>query len=73
MKPIKFDEANCTYAENQPPYLPLPAHRSDDGLVTSCWSLGWLERMKVLLLGRVYVCLRTANEPLQPLKLWVAP
>jgi hypothetical protein len=25
MKPIKFKEANVTFAENQPEYIPLPA------------------------------------------------
>ena len=38
MKPIKFKEANGTFAANQPEYLPLPAHKAKDGQVI---SNGW--------------------------------
>ncbi len=71
MKPIKFTECNFTYAKNQPPYLPLPAHKTDNGLVTSCWSLSILERLRVLFTGRIYLKMLTFNKPLQPLKVLV--
>ena len=66
MKPIKFSECNCTFAENQPPYLPLPVWKSEDGKVISCWALSWRERVKVLWTGRVWWRMLTFNQPLQP-------
>ena len=63
MKIIKFTEHNATFAKNQPPYLPLPAYRTDDGQVISCWGLSFRERLRVLLKGRVYLKLLTFNQP----------
>lgn len=67
MNPIKFKHQNCTYAENQPEYMPLPAHKSPDGIVTSCWYLSWSERLVILLKGRVWISMLTFNNSLQPL------
>jgi len=43
MKPIEFPEQNCVLAENQPPYLPLPAYKptykEEEGLVISSFSI----------------------------------
>lgn len=72
MKIIKFKECNIVYAENQPEYLPLPSHKSDDGRVTSCWGLSFLERLRVTLTGRIYLQVLTFNNPLQPLKMSVS-
>lgn len=66
MKPIDFEESNITYAKDQPEYLPLPAHRTEDGTVTSCWKMGFREKIKVLFTGRIYLKLLTFNSPLQP-------
>ena len=66
MKPIKFKGCNSLYAKDQPEYRPLPAHKSLEGIVTSCWSLSILERVKALLFGRVYIQNLTFNQPLQP-------
>ena len=70
MKPIKFKEQNCVFAENQEPYLPLPAYRHNDDLacVSSCWGLSILERLKVLFIGKVWVTMPTFGKPLTPLK-----
>ncbi len=62
----KFAECNVTYGENQPEYLPLPAHRASDGTVTSCWKASLRERLKILLTGRVYLQLLTFQQPIQP-------
>ena len=69
MKIIKFKECNVTYAKNQPEYLPLPAHKTDDGVVTSCWRLSVMERLKIALTGKVFVQVLTFRQRLQPLKL----
>ena len=68
MKPIKFKEQNCTYAENQPEYLPLPAFKSDkpDGQVISCWSLSFSERIRILFTGKLWVSLMMFHKPLTP-------
>lgn len=66
MRPIDFPQSNVVYAKDQPEYLPLPAHRSPDGEVTSCWGLTWRERLRVLRTGRIYFSQLTFNGPLQP-------
>jgi len=66
MKPTKFYGANCTFAENQPEYLPLPAHKTKDGTVISCWKLTWMERLAILITGRLWISVLTFNKPLQP-------
>jgi len=66
MEPIRFKEANITFAENQEEYLNLPACKTEDGTVVSCWKMGWKERLKVLFTGRVWLLLLTFNHPLQP-------
>lgn len=69
MKPIKFKEANVTFAENQPEYLPLPAWKGEEGTVISCWQLTWKERLKLLVNGRIWLRMLTFNKPLQPQRL----
>ena len=66
MKIVKFKECNVTFAENQPEYRPLPALKSEDGVVVSCWRLSFWEKMKVLFTGKIWVGLLTFNNPLQP-------
>ena len=72
MKIIKFKECNVTYAKNQPEYLPLPAYKTSDGMVTSCWGLSFFERLKVVLIGKIYLEVLTFNQPLQPLRMSVS-
>ena len=66
MKPIKFKEQNCTYGENQPKYLPLPAFRDENGIVVSCWQLSFKERIKALFGGKIWLSLWSFNKPLTP-------
>lgn len=67
MRAIEFPEHNIVFAKDQPEYQPLPARKTDDGKVTSCWRLTWRERLAVLFGGRVYVTQLTFNQSLQPL------
>ena len=69
MKSIKFDRSNTVYAENQPEYLSLPAHRDVNGEVTTCWKFTFKERLK-LLFSPLYIRVLTFNAPLQPMKLY---
>jgi len=66
MKPIKFEEHNCVYAENQPEYLPLPVYKTPEGMVISCWGLTFKERLRVLFTGKIWWSVFTFNKPLQP-------
>lgn len=69
MTPIEFPEQDYVFAKDQPEYLPLPAHVSDEGQVTSCWAMTWRERLRVLLTGRIYASQLTFGGRLQPLRL----
>lgn len=73
MKTVEFKECNITYAKNQPEYLPLRCHISRDGMVTSCWGLSLIERIKVVWSGKIYLQILTSNHTsnytLQPLKM----
>lgn len=71
MKVIRFKECNFVYAEDQPEYLNLPCHKAKDGMVTSCWKFSLLERIKMILSGKIYLQVLTFNKPLQPLKMLV--
>lgn len=68
MKPIQFKEQNIVYAKDQPEYQPLPAFKSEtpNGEVISCWKLSFLERIRLLFTGRLWVCLLSFNKPLTP-------
>lgn len=68
MKPIEFPEANVTFAKDQPEYQPLPAfkNQSPEGEVISCWQLSFVERMRILFTGKLWVSLMTFNKPLTP-------
>lgn len=66
MTPKSFTGQNVVYAKDQPEYLPLPAHKSDDGCVTTCWRLTLLGRFRVLLTGEIWLQTLTFNAPLQP-------
>lgn len=74
MTPTEFDGQTLVIAKDQPEYLPLPAHRDADdpmGCVTCCWKLGWRERLKLLVTGRLWHEIMTFNLPLQPQRLTV--
>lgn len=68
MKPIKFPEVNCTYAENQPEYMPLPVFKDSgsEGACISCWELSFKERLRILFTGKLWVSLWTFHKPLTP-------
>lgn len=69
MNPIKFNEANVVFAEDQPEYLQLPAFKNDStkGEVVTCWNLSFRERVRVLFKGKIWLNLLTFNKPLTPI------
>lgn len=65
MLPVKFPYVNATHVKSGE--LPLPAY--SDGIQTiSCWSLTWIERLKVLRSGRIWIRQKNFNQPLQALR-----
>jgi len=68
MKPKKFKEVNCTYAENQPEYYPLPGHKVDEpeGRFIFCMHMNIIERLRVLITGNIWCSLMTFKKPLTP-------
>jgi hypothetical protein len=64
-----FDGQTAVIAENQPQYLPMPAHISPTGDVTCCWQLTWRERLQLLFTGEIWHQIRTFSRPLQPQRL----
>lgn len=65
MKPIAFPEQTVVVAENQPPYLPLPAY-VDERETVSLWQLTWRERLRVLFTGQLWLRQMNFGAPLQP-------
>jgi len=64
-----FPEQTAVYAENQPQYRPLPAHRFENdpqGRIACCWKLSWRERIAVLFGGKIWQQILTFGKPLQP-------
>ncbi len=72
MIPVEFKECNTVYAKDQPEYLPLPVYKADNGKVISCWQMNFIERIKALITGKVYLKILTFNHPLQPLKMSIS-
>jgi len=68
MNPVNFKEQNAVFAENQPEYIPLPAHIKNDLEVTiiCCWQLSWKERFQILFTGKIWHSVLTFGQPLQP-------
>lgn len=66
MDPISFPEQNSNYAENQPEYLLLPAHKTEDGRVITCWRFTFWERIRLLWSGIMWFHVLTFGRPLQP-------
>jgi len=68
MKPIDFEEKTVDIAKDQPQYITLPAHvrDSDEGEVIFCMNLSFQERIQILLTGKLWCCILTFSQKLQP-------
>lgn len=73
MKAVEFKHQNIVFAKDQPEYIPLPALKIDstEGYVISCWKMTFIERIKVLFTGKVWLSLMSFNKPLTPSSLSV--
>jgi hypothetical protein len=55
-------------------FLPLPAYydkESESGTVVCCWELSFIERLKVLFKGEIWLSLMSFNKPLTPHRLTI--
>ena len=70
MKPVNFKESNIIFAKNQKPYIPLPAYQDDidGGRIFHCWKLTWIERIKILFSGKLWINVLNFRQPPQPIK-----
>jgi len=66
MTPISFPQQTLVFAEGQSEYQPLPAYRTDDGIVVSCWKLSWWELLRLALTRKIWMMQLTFNSPVQP-------
>lgn len=66
MKPIKFAQQTHVIARDQPEYLPLPAHVSHTGIVTSCWEFTDDEILLLRTTKRIWLQQYTFGQMLQP-------
>lgn len=66
MKPVTFHGQNCTFAEDQPQYQPLPAFKDEEGNVVTCWELSNEDFEKLVETRRIYLSIKTFNNALQP-------
>lgn len=66
MKPATFEGVNVLLGKDQPEYLPLPAHRTEDGMVTSCWELDKEDLAEINRTHRIWFNVFTFNQPIQP-------
>ena len=60
-RPIKFPEVNVNWW-GQGDVGDLPAYRDEEGSI-SCWHLGWRERIRLLLTGRVWLHVYGKQHP----------
>lgn len=65
MKPINFPEQTVTVARDQPEYLPLPAYQNERETI-SLWKLTIVERLLLLITGRLWFRQLNFGSPLQP-------
>lgn len=68
MKAKSFKGANVIFAKDQPEYNQLPAFRgkSNEGIVITCWSLSFFDKIRALFFGEIWLQEMTFNNPLHP-------
>lgn len=69
MNLIEFEGQTVVYAKDQPEYRRLPAYQfpnDQEGRIACCWKLSPLERLRLLVSGRIWHQILTFGRPLQP-------
>ena len=65
MHPVEFPQQNKKIAEQQDEYLTLPAF-VDGGRTVSCWKVSFIERVIILVTGKLWLSQLNFSHPLQP-------
>lgn len=63
MEPIKFKQSNITLRApkgQEKSCGSLPVYRDDDQII-SCWQLSFKERLRALLIGRIWLGIQGSN------------
>lgn len=68
----EFQDKEIVYAKDQPEYIPLPVHRTPEGIVLTRWHLTDSEREAVAAGADIFLFLHTFNQPLTPMRIEVA-
>jgi len=71
MKPVEFDGFNTVYGKGQEEYIPLPAHRTEDGTVTTEWEFTPEERAAIANGANLRISQLTFNKALQPIRPYI--
>ena len=72
MTPVAFKGANIIMgAQQAQDYEPLPAHKSPEGVITTCWLPSDAERKALAEGAPIFLMIHTFNHPLQPVLLQV--
>jgi hypothetical protein len=71
MTPIEFEGVDTVFAKDQPQYNQLPAQRTPEGEVITCWELTEEEKQTLQETGQIWLRVHTFNQPLQPVMLSV--
>lgn len=66
MKSINFRGTNKVFGEGSS--NPLHTYKGN-GEVVTCWKFSFMERVKLLVRGKLYITAKTFSKPPQPLKL----
>lgn len=66
MQLIEFPQQTVIIAKDQPEYLPLPAHVSNEGIVTCCWELSDDDIAQIIKTRKIWHQIWTFRKPLQP-------
>ena len=61
-----YENEEVIFAKDQPQYKPLIALPVGDYVITR-WRLNWVERLRALFVGDLYLTVKTFNRPLQPI------
>lgn len=69
MNPIEFKGQNVVFGEGQEEYRPLPALKTPDGTVITCWEISDEEWEEISRSRKIYLSQLTFNMPLQPVLL----
>lgn len=67
MKPIYFKEHTVVLAKYQKQYVDLPAWKGEDGEVICLMKCTFLERIRILLTGKIWYRQLTFNNTFQPI------